>query len=486
MVKINLPNFVITKSKYSISRELSRYLNRILYRSNKLTKLESEYYIFDEYLRRLPKHPIGLNGFFFTANLKLMVRIAVLLVLLFTPKKLEKHKSVSLIYGLSQEQIYFAGSTTKLKEFLLSHKIELAENDLFYIENIRHGIVSNGSEKIRITRNIPTSIFHDFLNFGDKLQIIFFVSQRLLKYLATLIKYPIVHHVAQAYVIDEVIFDYSIRNRKIEFVDLVATQSIITHIPYIFERDLQLGKRLMIWYSGNSVPIDYRDKNLERFRVSEKIYESMPLDFHYVWSQSHKDYLDSVIKPPIPVEVRGSLMFYLPQEEMIFNKVYDIVIFDVTPYESSFKSDFEKISFSQNSIYSCYFVIKFLQEILWAKNEIERSFGIKLRIALKPKRKYTPLHSRDYLAFLDNSSKNGLIEILEPELDLYKTISESRLSICYPFSSPAIIAKELEIPTAYFLSGNSIESNSIVDGIEFITDRTKLLDFIIKYRTLEQ
>ncbi len=486
MVKINLPNFVTTKSKYSISRELSRYLNRILYINNKLIKLESEYYIFDEYLRRLPKQPSGLNGFFLTANLKLMVRIAVLLVLLFTPKKLEKHKSVSLIYGLSQEHIYLAGSTTKLKEFLLSQKIGLAENDLFYIENSRHGIVSNRSEKIRISRNIPTSLFHDFLNFGDKLQIIFLVSQRLLKYLATLIKYPIVHHIAQAYVIDEVIFDYSIRNRKIKFVDLVATQSIITHIPYIFERDLQLGKRFMIWYSANAVPINYRDKNLERFRDSEKIYESMPLDFHYVWNQSHKDYLVSVIKPPIPVEVRGSLMFYLPPEEIIFTKVYDIVIFDVTPYESSFKSDFEKISFSQNSIYSCDFAIKFLQEILWAKNEIERSFGIKLRIALKPKRKYTPYHSRDYLAFLDNSSKNGLIEILEPDLDLYKTISESSISICYPFSSPAIIAKELEIPTAYFLSGNSIESNSIVDGIEFITDRTKLLDFIIKYRTLEQ
>jgi len=486
VVKINLPNIVITKSKYSISRELSRYLNRILYRNNKLTKLESEYYIFDEYLRLLPKQPGGLNGFFLTANLKLMVRIAVLLVLLFTPKKLEKLKSVSLIYGLSQEQIYFAGSTTRLEEFLLSQKIGLAENDLFYIENSRRGIVNNRSEKIRITRNIPTSLFHDFLNFGDKLQIIFLVSQRLLKYLATLIKYPIVHHIVQAFVIDEVIIDYSIRNRKIKFVDLVATQSIITHIPYIFERDLQLGKRLMIWYSANSVPIDYRDKNLERFRVSEKIYESMPLDFHYVWNQSHKDYLDSVIKPPIPVEVRGSLMFYLPREGMIFNKVYDIVIFDVTPYESSFKSDFEKISFSQNSIYSGYFAIKFLQEILWAKNEIERSFGIKLRIALKPKRKYTPLHSRDYLAFLDNLSKNGLIEILEPELDLYKTISESRMSVCYPFSSPAIIAKELKIPTAYFLSGNSIESNFFVDGIEFITDRTKLLDFIIKYRTLGQ
>lgn len=486
MVKINLPNFVIRKSKFSFSRELSRYLNRIIYINNKLTKLESDYYNFDEYLSRLPKQLNELNGFFLTANLKLVVRMAVLLVLLLTPKKLEKHKSVSLIYGLSQEQIYFAGSTTKLKEFLLSQKIGLAETDLFYIENSRHRIVSNRSEKILITGNIPTILFHDFLNFGDKLQIIFLVSQRFLKYLATLIKHPIVKCIAQAYVIDEVIYDYLIKNRKIKIIDLIATQSIITHIPYIFERDLQLGKRIMIWYSSNSVPIIYRDKDLERFRVSEKIYEFMPLDFHYVWNQSHKDYLDYVIKPPIPVEVRGSLMFYLPQEEINFDKVYDIVIFDITPYESSFKSNFEKISFSQNSIYSCYFAIKFLQEILWAKNEIERSFGIKLRIALKPKRKYTPLHSRDYLAFLDNSSKTGSIEILEPELDLYKTISKSRMSICYPFTSPAIIAKELEIPTAYFLSGNSIESNSIVDGIEFITDRTKLLDFIIKYRIFEQ
>ena len=486
MVKFNLFSFAIGKSKYPISKELSRYLNRILYKSDKLTKVELEYYDFDEYLKQLPKQLSGFDGFFLTANLKLVVRMAVLLLLLFTPKKLEKHKNVSLIYGLSHEQIYFAGSTTRLKEFLLSQKIGLTENDLFYIENNRHGIVSSRSEKIRISRNIPLSLFHDFLKFRDKLLIVFLVSQRLLKYLATLVKYPIAHHTAQAYVIDEVIFDYLTRSRKIKFVDLVATQSIISHIPYIFERDLQFGKRLMIWYSANSVPINYRDKKLERTYVNKKIYESMPLDLHYVWNQSHKNFLDSVINPPIPVEVRGSLMLYLPQEKRILTKVYDIVIFDVTPYEPSFKSDFDKISFSQNSIYSSYYATKFLQDLLWAIHEIERCFGTKLRIALKPKRKYTPLHSREYLAFLESLSKNGLIEILESESDLYKTIGESRMSISYPFSSPAIIAKELNIPTVYFLAGDSIESNSLVDGIAFISDRTELRDFIIKYRIMEQ
>ena len=125
MVKFNVFNFVIRKSKHPISKELSRYLNRILYKSDKLTKVELEYYDFDEYLKQLPKQLSGFDGFFLTANLKLVVRMAVLLLLLFTPKKLEKHKSVSLIYGLSHEQIYFAGSTTRLKEFLLSQKIGL-------------------------------------------------------------------------------------------------------------------------------------------------------------------------------------------------------------------------------------------------------------------------------------------------------------------------------------------------------------------------
>ena len=485
MVEFNLFNFVSTKSKYVISKELSGYLTRILYRSNKLPNLESENFAFDKFLRQIPKQSIQFDEFFLKANLKLMVRIAVLLLLLFTPKKLEKHKSVSLIYGLSHEQIYFAESITRLKEFLLSKKIGLAKNDLFYVENYQHGILSEKSEKIRISRNIPTSLFHDFLGFGDKLQIIFLISQRMLKYLVTLINYPVVHYAAQAYVVDEVIFDYLIRNKKIELVDLLSTPSIITHLPYIFDRNLQYGKRLMIWYSANTVPINYRDKNLERTHFDEKIYESMPLDLHYVWNQSHKDYLDSVIDPPIPVEVRGSLMFYLPQEEQILTKVYDIVIFDVTPYESSHKSDFDKISFNQNSIYSDYFATKFLQDLIWAIHKIEWRFDTKLRIALKPKRKYSPLHSRAYLAFLENLSKNGLIEILEPESDLYKTISESRMSISYPFTSPAIIAKELNIPTAYFLAGNSIKSNSLVDGIPFITERTKLVDFIIKYRIIE-
>ena len=261
---------------------------------------------------------------------------------------------------------------------------------------------------------------------------------------------------------------------------------MLTHLPYIFDRNLQFGKRLMIWYSANAVPINYRDKNLVRTHFNEKNFEFMPLDLHYVWNQPHKDYLDSVTNPLIPVEVRGSLMFYLPQNEKGLTKVYDIVIFDVTPYELSRKSDFDQIPIGQNSIYNSYFAIKFLQDLLWVVHEIDRCFDTELRIALKPKRKYTPLHSKEYLAFLENLSKNGLIDILESESDLYKTISESRICISYPFSSPAVIAKELDIPTAYFLAGNSIESNSLVDGIPFIADRTKLLDFIVKYRIMEQ
>jgi polysaccharide biosynthesis PFTS motif protein len=486
VVKINFSNFVLTKSKYPVSKELSRYLDRILYKSNRLTKLHTENSTFDEYLRQIPIQSSRFDGFFLKANLKLVIRIALLLLLSFTPRKLEKHKSISLIHGLSYEQIHFAESTTRIEEFLFSKKIGLAKNDLFYIENYRHSIVSKKFQRIRICRNIPTSLFHDFLNFGDKLQIVFFVTQRMLKYLVTQINYPIVHHIAQAYVVDEVIFDYLIKNRKIKLIDLVATPSMLTHLPYIFDRNLQFGKRLMIWYSANAVPINYRDKNLVRTHFNEKNFEFMPLDLHYVWNQPHKDYLDSVTNPLIPVEVRGSLMFYLPQNEKSLTKVYDIVIFDVTPYELSRKSDFDQIPIGQNSIYNSYFAIKFLQDLLWVVHEIDRCFDTELRIALKPKRKYTPLHSKEYLAFLENLSKNGLIDILESESDLYKTISESRICISYPFSSPAVIAKELDIPTAYFLAGNSIESNSLVDGIPFIADRTKLLDFIVKYRIMEQ
>jgi polysaccharide biosynthesis PFTS motif protein len=295
-----------------------------------------------------------------------------------------------------------------------------------------------------------------------------------------------VHHIAQAYVVDEVIFDYLNRNKKIELVDLLVTQSVISHIPYIFEKELQFGRRLMIWYSANSVPINYQNKDLERVHNNTKIYQSMPLDSHYVWNQSHKDYLDSVIVPPIPVEVRGSLMFYLPQNEITPTKVYDIIIFDITPYEPSFKSDLDKISFSQNSIFNDATAIKFLQDLLWAVHEIDRSFGAKLCVALKPKRKYTPFHSSGYLAFLDHLSKSGFIEILEPEFDLYNIIMKSKMSIVYPFSSPAVISKELNIPTAYFLSDNSIECNELIDGIEFITDRTRLLDFMIKHMIMER
>jgi polysaccharide biosynthesis PFTS motif protein len=238
----------------------------------------------------------------------------------------------------------------------------------------------------------------------------------------------------------------------------------------------------MIWYSANSIPIDnYRNTSLPRANANEVAYEVLPIDEHLVWSEDHKKYLALGVSIGTIIRVCGSLMFYLPKKPLKTNKIFDLLVFDVTPYADIKGPDFNKIPDSQNSINNSISAKKFLTDILWVASKIEEDFGLKLRVSLKPKRKYTSLHNKDYLDFIRLLLQNQLIEVLEPEIDLYKSIGQSRVCISYPFTSPAIIAKELSIPSIFYMDQQIMNENNHVHGVEFISEKLKLFNFIVKH-----
>ena len=76
---------------------------------------------------------------------------------------------------------------------------------------------------------------------------------------------------------------------------------------------------------------------------------------------------------------------------------------------------------------------------------------------------------------------NVQVEILEPEIDLYKTIGQSQVCISYPFTSPAIIARELAIPSVFYIDQKVMNENNHVHGVEFISEKFKLFNFIVQH-----
>ena len=70
-------------------------------------------------------------------------------------------------------------------------------------------------------------------------------------------------------------------------------------------------------------------------------------------------------------------------------------------------------------------------------------------------------------------SKNRCVELISPLSNLYQVVSESDFVLAIPFSSPAVLAKELGVRSAFIATGIvswdiPVESNEI--SVEFQID----------------
>ena len=107
------------------------------------------------------------------------------------------------------------------------------------------------------------------------------------------------------------------------------------------------------------------------------------------------------------------------------------MVFDIIPYRRSFISNYNLYanSFYENNI------LKFLSDIC--------KLSDKYSLYIKPKRsEMLKSHSKKYNFYLKNNNK---FNILNPQYSPKDMIKRFDKIICYPFSSTAWIAKEMNI-----------------------------------------
>jgi len=163
------------------------------------------------------------------------------------------------------------------------------------------------------------------------------------------------------------------------------------------------------------------------------------------------------------VKSLGSLVL---QEEELKRKTNDsfvITFFDVTPMAQA--KDF----------YEPYIAMNNLECIFEMTKQLQDEFGKYLQLRVKPKRRYSKIHSQGYINKMNDGVHSGLVELLNPHTNLYSVISESDLVLSVPFTSPSVIARELDVPTFYCSFDSSdwdIPNNS--SGISVIKTREAL------------
>jgi polysaccharide biosynthesis PFTS motif protein len=204
----------------------------------------------------------------------------------------------------------------------------------------------------------------------------------------------------------------------------------------------------MIWYSGNSIPINH----VGRFRelADESFYDISHADSHYVWSDAHKTYLQSFTQSKV-IKI-GSMMFYPKEISNRPVKDFTLLIFDVTP---TIHRSYQK------SIYSSALMLNFLQDLEYVQNYLKTTNVQPICWELKPKREYTKHHCSEYVSKLQRMK----LDLIDPKVDLYQCIENANFVVCVPYTSPAIIAQELGVPVCYFSTSIDFDLLESLDGI---------------------
>jgi polysaccharide biosynthesis PFTS motif protein len=224
----------------------------------------------------------------------------------------------------------------------------------------------------------------------------------------------------------------------------------------------------MVWYSNNSLPFNkIGHKSIAPSVATNADY----IDHHYVWSKSHKEYLEYRY-PKASITVVGPILFE-PLDPLASKQLAPkgILYFDVTPFDNL---DFET-----------FYTTKMCSEALGDIAQVAQELGVQLE--LKPKRPYLRnqglkyQHSVSYLAQLDQLESEKMLTQLDSGVSITESILNCQVVIGLPFTSPILAASRLNRPSIYYapLVAGDWDIPSERDGILVLRGKRQLIDYLI-------
>jgi len=230
----------------------------------------------------------------------------------------------------------------------------------------------------------------------------------------------------------------------------------------------------MVWYSQNSAPIisthDPIAAPLPNFR-------HIDVDHMWVWTEGFREFLFG-LGCNAEFHVVGPIVWQIPESvPRKKNQSIKIAVFDVAPLPISVG---EKIGLVWN-YYCNETAMNFIQDIVAAKNELDKLVLHKINIVLKHKRIHTDVRDDNYIDFVDFLSRSGDIEKVPPDANIYGLINSCDIVIIMPYSSPAYIASELGKQSIYYdPTGAVIPTYERQPCLRFVSGRAQLTTVLME------
>lgn len=197
---------------------------------------------------------------------------------------------------------------------------------------------------------------------------------------------------------------------------------------------------------GSAITFYFYSNNIEGFKRSDG-YPSLPYGWkamtwpHYlVWDEYLADFVRRAVGAQVNISVVGPIWFQSSAAEMPQLDKTGVAVFDVTPHRQSLYctlgADYEfYIPATSNT---------FLEHVANATRQFDAV------MLWKRKRKIGSIAHPHYRHFADRLAERGNVVLVDPDISALRVIESSCAVISMPFTSTALIARELGKPSIYY------------------------------------
>ncbi|MEN6374677.1 MAG: polysaccharide biosynthesis PFTS motif protein [Smithella sp.] len=225
---------------------------------------------------------------------------------------------------------------------------------------------------------------------------------------------------------------------------------------------------------GSRIAFYFYSTNCEAFKRPEGYpplpygWKAMNWPLYLVWDEYQADFVRRAVGDEANISVVSSISFSTSAKEMPAFTDRGVAVFDITPTRSSF--------YCTLGIDSEYYIpktcIPFLHDIQQASRDAGYVMLWKRKRKLKNESSFThPL----YLTFAERLSEAKNINIIDPDISAHRLIEASSFVISMPFTSTALIARELGKPSCYYDPTGLVQKDDrAAHGIEIISGPEEL------------
>jgi len=194
-------------------------------------------------------------------------------------------------------------------------------------------------------------------------------------------------------------------------------------------------------------------------------YQMMSWSHYLVWDEYQADFVRRVVGETAKISVVGSIWFNSSAEGLPAFEGRGVAVFDVTPHRASryrtLGSDFE--------YYIPETCLPFLSDIQKVTNDAG------YMMMWKRKRKIGSIAHPHYRCFAEHLKTSKNVMTVDPDISAYRVIEASTAVISMPFTSTALIARELGKPSCYYDPTDMIQKDDRAGhGIDIISGPEEL------------